>query len=377
MERTPISARRTRVYLAIASALSVLIFLAAFEVMLAVLARTPALARNPMTRLLARNLYFRDRYVIQYMPETARYDARLAYTLRPGHFTFSNVEFDTEFDVNSLGIRDDEVSLEAPEVILVGDSLGMGWGVEQDETFAQLLERQTGLRVLNAAVSSYGTARKLRMLERLDLSDASHLLLDYSGNDVRENLSFAQAGNRLVTMSAESYDDLVEDHRRVRQYWPGKFLRRALGQLFGELAIGWAQSVGWVSVDPAKAETRRLLDSADPASRQRNVDLFLNVLLHSPVDLSQLQIIVFELNSHNEDTDWFVPLIEETIREGDYPEHIRRIKAVPLAAELVDDDFFELDDHMKASGHAKIARRLLPLLGSAAPAVGVAAAADG
>jgi hypothetical protein len=33
----------------------------------------------------------------------------------------------------------------------------MGWGVAQDATFAAIIARETGRRVLNAAVSSYGT----------------------------------------------------------------------------------------------------------------------------------------------------------------------------------------------------------------------------
>ena len=48
----------------------------------------------------------------------------------------------------SAGTRDEEATLEAPDVIVLGDSHAMGWGVEQDETLPQVLARMTGLKVL-------------------------------------------------------------------------------------------------------------------------------------------------------------------------------------------------------------------------------------
>jgi len=41
------------------------------------------------------------------------------------------VEFTNEVRVNHLGVRDDEASLVAPDVIVIGDSHAMGWGVDQ------------------------------------------------------------------------------------------------------------------------------------------------------------------------------------------------------------------------------------------------------
>src|SRR4029077_2394599 len=75
--------------------------------------------------------YFYRRHIVQLDERTARYDPELLYTLRPGQFTFSNVEFSTPYVVNSLGVRDDERSLAQPEIVVVGDSYAMGWGVQQ------------------------------------------------------------------------------------------------------------------------------------------------------------------------------------------------------------------------------------------------------
>ena len=65
------------------------------------------------------------------------YDPELTYRLRPGACTFSELEFVTDYRINSLGVRDDEASLDGPEIIVLGDSFAMGWGVEQQESFLE------------------------------------------------------------------------------------------------------------------------------------------------------------------------------------------------------------------------------------------------
>ena len=98
-----------------------------------------------------------DRNAIQYVPEFGMYNNITSYTLRPGSFVFSNRAFSNHFSVNSIGVRDDEQSIVSPEIIVLGDSHAMGWGVDQDSTFAYLIDNRFSEHVLNAAISSYGT----------------------------------------------------------------------------------------------------------------------------------------------------------------------------------------------------------------------------
>ena len=58
--------------------------------------------------------YSSDMKMAQYLPECARYDEDLSYTLRPGTCRFKNREFDVELRINSAGLRDDESSLARP-----------------------------------------------------------------------------------------------------------------------------------------------------------------------------------------------------------------------------------------------------------------------
>ena len=175
----------------------------------------------------ARNIYWRerDKDLIQFSPECAQYHDWLGYTLRPGTCTFSGPEFSNKFDVNSLGLRDDERSIHAPELIVIGDSEAMGWGVEQNQTFAQIVEARSGLTVLNAAVSSYGTAREVMSLQRLDTSRLRFLVIQYCDNDFGENAAFYDNNNHLETMSFAKYAELSRAQEKLSRYYFAKTLK--------------------------------------------------------------------------------------------------------------------------------------------------------
>src|SRR5712692_799348 len=73
---------------------------------------------------VAREFYANvDRDLIQFNPVAARWDPELFYTLRPGRFVFSQREFQHEFRVNRLGVRDDDAALVGPDIIAIGDSV--------------------------------------------------------------------------------------------------------------------------------------------------------------------------------------------------------------------------------------------------------------
>ena len=55
---------------------------------------------------------------------------------------------------------------EGARVIVLGDSHAMGWGVEDYDTFRQCTGLEFGYETVNLGVSSYGTVRELRRLER-------------------------------------------------------------------------------------------------------------------------------------------------------------------------------------------------------------------
>lgn len=269
-------------------------------------------------------------------PRFARFDEGLFYTLKPGRFTFSNREFSVGFDVNPLGVRDDDLSLRAPEIVVLGDSYAMGWGVEQHEAFASVLEVQTGHTVLNAGVSSYGTPRELRMLDRIDTSRLRTLVIQYCVNDAGENLSFERHGNTLVVDGPAKYDEVVSGYQNAKRYFFG---RHALKRL-------------WMSLS-----RQPVADGGGSPARQAK--LFLNTLRHgSSKDLKQVTIVVFDVGLNNA----FVTALDTLKREPAYPPHIRAMTVLDLSTQLTRSDYFNLDDHLNAGGHRIVAREIMKVL---------------
>ena len=284
-----------------------------------------------------RTYYLRhDRLLLQAMPACAQYDPGLFYTLRPGSCRFRAREFDVQIDINSLGVRDDEASLRAPDIVVLGDSYAMGWGVAQHETFADRLEALTGLRVLNAGVPSYGTAREMRMLGRIDTSRMRTLVIQYADNDLIENLAYRDAGERLEIGSLERYQrDLQRNAGRHHYY-------------FGMTTISIVREAVW----PRKSERLWL-------PPEKEARLFLEtVVAAAPMDLTGVQVIVLEISPIGRMDGRFAAALAAEAVEPIYPEPIRRMKVLDLRTRLSRDDYFDLDDHLRASGHAAVAQAL-------------------
>jgi hypothetical protein len=288
-----------------------------------------------------RRLYEFEMRAIQFEPECARFDPQLLYTLRPGRCTFSNREFSNDYLVNSIGLRDDEASLAAPEVIVLGDSQAMGWGVDQEETYAQLLERRSSLRVLNAGVSSYGTARQIALLERIDLRDLLYLVIHYNSNDYEENRSFFKHGNRWGRKKETDYSKHVRRHQGEARYHLGKYLYSSLEIL---------------SADLFRSEK----DAARSREHHDEAKYFLNAVLHAgPEGLESRQIIVIE--TVTEDGDETTPFLSSLRREMASNEGralIRSLRIVDPSRQLNEEHRHVLDSHLDESGHEVVASLL-------------------
>lgn len=95
------------------------------------------------------------------------YSETYGWKLRAG---FRGLDFGRMATVNAHGYRGQEHEYQKPRdarrVVVLGDSIAYGAGVDDDQTFSALLEKRPPFEVLNLAVGGYGTDQELIRLER-------------------------------------------------------------------------------------------------------------------------------------------------------------------------------------------------------------------
>jgi hypothetical protein len=98
-------------------------------------------------------------------------DPESGYTLRPGfrgHEIAPGDEFDVPVAIDTRGLRDHpHAAPPSPAVLTLGDSMTFGEGVPADRSYSAVLERESGVRVVNAGVPGYSSRQMLVRLRRL------------------------------------------------------------------------------------------------------------------------------------------------------------------------------------------------------------------
>jgi len=115
-------------------------------------------------------------------------DPAIGHVHRPGA---AAELMDVAVQINSAGLRDDEYPLEhgaRRRIVFLGDSLTFGWGVEQDQTFEHLLERELDrlqpTEILNFGIGNYNTSQEVSLFEARGLAYRPDLVvLFYFIND--------------------------------------------------------------------------------------------------------------------------------------------------------------------------------------------------
>jgi hypothetical protein len=119
------------------------------------------------------------------------YDAELGWLPEPNSLGTIVTFRTTHYKHNSLGLRDDEFTLDAnPTIMVVGDSFVWGLDSEADERFTELLKpRLPDYKVLAAGVAGYGTDQEYLLLKRLwpKVKPAVVVLVFCSDNDRLDN----------------------------------------------------------------------------------------------------------------------------------------------------------------------------------------------
>nr|MBA2400050.1 SGNH/GDSL hydrolase family protein [Bradyrhizobium sp.] len=122
-----------------------------------------------------------------------QYDAELGWMPIPGSVSMVSNARTIHARHNSLGLRDDEFTLDAqPTIMFLGDSFVWGLDAEAGERFSELLKPLIpNTKILAAGVSGYGTDQEYLLLQKLwpKVKPAVVVLIFCTNNDRDDNSS--------------------------------------------------------------------------------------------------------------------------------------------------------------------------------------------
>jgi len=158
-------------------------------------------------------------FIPQWAPVTSerakfwQFDNLLGWSQIPGQkAAFRHPDFSTWVEINSLGLRDREYSVvrnTKKRMLVLGDSYGWGFGVNNNEIFTELLEaRHPDWEIINASVSGYGTVQQyLYLAQRGILLKPDMVLLLFNDNDFQDSVGITEYwyNKPIVTKTDEGY----------------------------------------------------------------------------------------------------------------------------------------------------------------------------
>jgi len=294
----------------------------------------------------------------------------LGFRLAPGIRTrMRGPEYDIEVATNSLGMRDDEVvAADGASVLLLGDSFAMGYGVERPRIFADLLERELAVNVINAGTGGYELIQQPRMLAELGRRFRPDLVVYvlYLGNDLAQNDEWEVRSDSSL-------------HNRVREYPVRQASEIKLASLARNFVYGirkgrsekegeWLPFEGYLglcerTLGEEAAGDYELADSllAELASESRRLDVPLLVLLLpyrsmvEPEALASLARTVPDLETRYD--------LSRPAREIGARLAARDIAYFDVTPFLVEEHrrdavplYFPIDGHLTEAGHEAVAR---------------------
>ena len=284
------------------------------------------------------------RRYVQFDPACAEFDPEIFYRLKPsGSCVQETSEFKVRYDNNSAGVRDDEESLVSPEIIALGDSQAMGWGVHKEDRFTEFLERATGKKVLNVAVSSWGPARELLMLKRLDLSNVKTIIFQHASNDAYESEAYLQNTELFhKTRNEKEWSTRSQFDDEKSQYFFGKNVYLLITQLWRLYNDGFHQ----LKISEKEGEH------------------FLQILkMLKPQTSNDIHYIIFSVNVKRTFHSKFIERLNKAYEHPEFQKEFPHFDTLNITEELNQDQYrFVIDNHLTRKGHEFVASKILPIL---------------
>lgn len=125
----------------------------------------------------------------QWVGNTTQFDSEIGWINTPNQTVVSGKK---TYSTNSLGFRSEEINPDKNHVLIVGDSVAFGLGVNDNETVSYYIsEELKEFQTLNLAVSGYGIDQYYLMLKRHVAKTNPKLIIVIIStvNDLRDTLS--------------------------------------------------------------------------------------------------------------------------------------------------------------------------------------------
>lgn len=323
---------RTIGYLLIGSALYICMF-SGIYVASAVLLTKGIVLNYGLLREFQEDFYVNRGYrkIWQMQRDCVVLDETLIYVPKIGKCRFRNPEFDTTLHFDETGRhRTPTPSFRSESgIVVLGDSMAMGWGVNDHETFANIIQEELQIPVYNLAVSSYGTVRELVRLQQSDLITAvDTILLQYSANDITENASL---DNQSAFLEAKTYyQDVFNGVRPIGD----RDVFRSINRAFAFAVEKPVRDVGDAIL------LRKKKDQFGP-----HYQALVRVLKKFAALLDNKRVVVFETDKY---------------RFDDFPagkdKTLGNVEFVDLKLDA--NDHYVLDGHLNPIGHKAVGKAL-------------------
>ena len=286
-------------------------------------------------KYIQKKLYFNGlRNLWNIDQKCSKFDKNLLYAPVVGECIFSNPEFKTKlnFDENRrLNLIDDNINKSEKVIAALGDSLTMGWGVNNDETYSFNLQKLTNKKVINLGVASYGTVREIKRLKLNKFYDqVDTVIIQYHLNDIYENKSL----DISKTYSKDEYKEYFLNKKNNVNIiiFLLKNYKKSLRLLFSHLNDLFFEN--------DRKEKHNLTEHLN------NLEKIINKNLKD----EGKRVIVFLIN----------PPYQEIIYEKD--KKYKNFKFINI--KIKKEHLFVIDDHINKNGHAYVSKELFNYLSS-------------
>ena len=308
-------------------------------------------------------IHYRD--VVQFNRQFSRYSPDLGYTLRPGSEGYhQDLEYKNKFSINKSGLRDDDNSLINPKIIFLGDSFTMGWGIDQNKTYAHLTGQMTGVKSLNAGISSYGTYREMLLLSKLQRDSCKVLVIQYCDNDLEENTARNDPESPRDPLTREKFEQVGIFNRLNEGYFPMRFTyffireKDLFKQIFSSPGQIWRDSkialTSWISGKPMP-DSKPLAIKSDAMVAEHTSQFFK--ILTKIRAVYDGHIVVLHLDGRYTKPE-LISGFEAAGRESRDP-NLHFLRACDV---LTGRDYYPVDGHLNEAGHRKIANQLTRII---------------